>query len=196
MDDALFLSLEYRLLIAFYATAFCTWIGIPLALFLSFKKGIIATLGSSLNWALLIFPPSLLVALIAPYINHTIPIALHHTEPYTFILSLLSASLNALPFMILFSQLAFKQIPISFITIARLADHSYLSIFFKLILPLSYHGIAIGLLISFSRALGDVFIIESSLPTLALTSLNTLIVLCVLLLNVSIENRRNALEYR
>lgn len=153
----LFLSLR----VAVTATLLAMLIGIPAAYFLSRSKSRIADLMDTLITLPIVLPPTvlgyyLLVLLgrqssIGKYLEENFDITIVFTPTG----AIIAALVVSIPFLIKSARSAFAGIDPSMLNAARVLGRNELSIFFTIVIPLAWRGIAAGITLGFARALGD-----------------------------------------
>lgn len=153
----LFLSLR----VAVTATLLAMLIGIPVAYFLSRSKSRIADLMDTLITLPIVLPPTvlgyyLLVLLgrqssIGKYLEENFDITIVFTPTG----AIIAALVVSIPFLIKSARSAFAGIDPSMLNAARVLGRNELSIFFTIVIPLAWRGIAAGITLGFARALGD-----------------------------------------
>lgn len=77
------------------------------------------------------------------------------TIVFTWWATVIAATVVAFPLMYKTARGAFEQIDLSYIEAARTLGYNDWSIFWRVVLPLSWPGVAAGTILSFARALGE-----------------------------------------
>ena len=96
---------------------------------------------------IIIFGKNSLVGILLSKINITVM--------FSWAATVISASIVSFPLMYRTTRGAFEQINMDFIYAARTLGMSESKIFWKIVLPLSWPGVAAGTVLSFARALGE-----------------------------------------
>lgn len=170
----LFLSLK----VAVAATGLAAVIGIPLAYYLSRSRGKIADFVDTLTTLPVILPPTVLGYYLLVLLGRQSPIGKFVEETFGTTLvftplgAVIAAFVVAVPFLIKSARAAFASIDPNLIRAAKVLGRSDWNIFFVVILPLSWRGVASGLMLVFARALGDfgaTLMVAGNIPNETLT---------------------------
>lgn len=170
----LFLSLK----VAVAATGLAAVIGIPLAYYLSRSRGKIADFVDTLTTLPVILPPTVLGYYLLVLFGRQSPIGKFVEETFGTTLvftplgAVIAAFVVAVPFLIKSARAAFASIDPNLIRAAKVLGRSDWNIFFVVILPLSWRGVASGLMLVFARALGDfgaTLMVAGNIPNETLT---------------------------
>ncbi|WP_102347620.1 molybdate ABC transporter permease subunit [Bacillus sp. Marseille-P3661] len=170
----LFLSLR----VAMTATLFALIIGLPIAYYLNRSNGRIADMLDTLITLPIVLPPTvlgyyLLILLgrqsrIGKFLEETFNITIVFTPAG----AIIAALIVSIPFLIKSARAAFAGIDPSLIHAARVLGRTEFNIFFTVILPLAWRGIATGITMAFARALGDfgaTLMVAGSIPNETMT---------------------------
>jgi len=170
----LFLSLK----VAVAATGLAAVIGIPLAYYLSRSRGKIADFVDALTTLPVILPPTVLGYYLLVLLGRQSPIGKFVEETFGTTLvftplgAVIAAFVVAVPFLIKSARAAFASIDPNLIRAAKVLGRSDWNIFLVIILPLSWRGVASGLMLVFARALGDfgaTLMVAGNIPNETLT---------------------------
>ncbi|MBB5325116.1 molybdate transport system permease protein [Anoxybacillus tepidamans] len=169
-----FLSLK----VAVAATGLAAVIGIPLAYYLSRSRGKIADFVDTLTTLPVILPPTVLGYYLLVLLGRQSPIGKFVEETFGTTLvftplgAVIAAFVVAVPFLIKSARAAFASIDPNLIRAAKVLGRSDWNIFLVVILPLSWRGVASGLMLVFARALGDfgaTLMVAGNIPNETLT---------------------------
>lgn len=170
----LFLSLK----VATAATALSVLTGIPIAYYLSRSQGKIADFIDALTTLPVILPPTVLgyYLLVLLGRNSIVGEFLEEVFGITLVFTPLGAAIAAfvmaVPFLIKSARAAFASIDPNLIRAAKVMGRSDWNIFLVVILPLSWRGVASGIMLVFARALGDfgaTLMVAGNIPNETLT---------------------------
>ncbi|WP_027415460.1 molybdate ABC transporter permease subunit [Aneurinibacillus terranovensis] len=170
----LFLSVK----VASLATFIGILIGLPIAYYLSRSKGKMNDMIDSLLTLPVVLPPTvigyyLLVLLgreswIGKFLEKNFDIMIVFTPTG----AVIAACVISIPFLIKTARAAFTGVDKDIIDAARLLGRTDANIFFSIIIPLAWRGIASGVILTFARALGDfgtTLMVSGSIPDQTIT---------------------------
>lgn len=159
--------------VAMFSTLLCILIGIPIAYFLSIKKGKLFSVIDSLTNLPIVLPPTVLGyyllvllgrnSIIGRFLEEELNIMIVFTQRG----AIIAATIVALPYIIKSAKTSFCEINNDYINAARLLGRRDLNIFFTIVMPICLRGILAGVTLSFARALGDfgtTLMISGSIP--------------------------------
>ncbi len=170
----LFLSLK----ISSIATILAVIIGVPIAYFLSIKRNRYLDFIDTLVNLPIVLPPTVLGYYLLIFLGRRSLVGKFLEEKFDIMLvftqkgALIAALIVSIPYVIKSSKAAFLSINKDYIYVAELMGIGKLKVFFKVILPLSWHGVIAGVTMSFVRAFGDfgtTLMISGSIPDKTLT---------------------------
>ncbi|ADU31063.1 molybdate ABC transporter permease subunit [Evansella cellulosilytica] len=177
-DDINLFPLFLSLRVAFTATLFALIIGLPIAYYISRSKGRFADMIDTIITLPIVLPPTVLGYYLLVLFGRQSPIGgfleghFNITIVFTPTGAVIAALIVSIPFLIKSARTAFSSIDSSYIQAARVLGHSELNIFFTIIFPLAWRGIAAGITLGFARALGDfgaTLMIAGSIPNETMT---------------------------
>ncbi|MDT8861951.1 molybdate ABC transporter permease subunit [Alkalihalobacillus sp. MEB130] len=170
----LFLSLR----VAATATLLAIIIGIPIAYLLHKSGGKFADILDSFLTLPIVLPPTVLGYYLLVLLGRQSTIGqfletrFDMTIVFTPTGAVIAALVVSIPFLIKSSRSAFSSIDPTLMKAARVLGRSELSIFFTIIVPLAWRGIAAGITLAFARALGDfgaTLMVAGSIPNETMT---------------------------
>lgn len=147
--------------VAFLATAVSFGLGLAIAWWLSRYDFRGKDLVESLVMLPLVLPPTVLgyYLLVAigrqSFIGQALQKTLHVSLVFTWQGAVVAASVASLPLFIRSAQASLEGIDRNLINVARTLGQSELRIFWRVSLPLAWRGILSGVVLAFTRALGD-----------------------------------------
>ncbi|WP_088187961.1 molybdate ABC transporter permease subunit [Desulfosporosinus sp. FKA] len=152
--------LYLSLYLALTATLFGLLIGLPIAWFLAHSKWKGREVLDSLISIPMVLPPTVLgyyLLIILGRNSWLGKLAERLGTPLVFTTrgAIIAATVVSIPFFIKTARSAIEGIPSNLLDAARVLGRTELSIFFFVIIPNAWRGIATGLVLMFARALGD-----------------------------------------
>ncbi len=170
------LYLSFR--VAFTAAAISFIFGLPIAYFLSRGRGKIVDLIDTLTNLPVVLPPTVLgyyllvllgrQSLVGRFLESNFDIMIVFTEAG----AIIASTVVAIPYLIKTAKTAFLEINPDYLNAARLLGRNEISIFFTVVMPISWRGILAGLTMTFVRALGDfgtTLMVSGSIPNKTMT---------------------------
>ena len=160
-DDLGLSSIFISLKIVLLSTFFVTFFGVVLAYFLSQKKFKAKAFVESILTLPLVLPPTVLgyylIVLLGRkgILGEPLYQMLEVHLTFSWYGGVIAAFCVALPLMIKVTKTSFDEIDPYLIETAKLLGHKPRTIFFRILLPLSYRGIVAGVVLSFARGLGE-----------------------------------------
>ncbi|WP_332692275.1 molybdate ABC transporter permease subunit [Halalkalibacter lacteus] len=170
----LFLSLR----VAATATLLAILIGIPIAYYLNKSNGKLADFFDTLLTLPIVLPPTVLGYYLLVLLGRqsTLGRFLEDTFNLTIVFTptgaIIAALVVSIPFLIKSARSAFANVDPTFLKAARVLGRSEMNIFFSIILPLAWRGVAAGITLAFARALGDfgtTLMVAGSIPNETMT---------------------------
>lgn len=170
----LFLSLK----VATAATVLAALIGIPIAYYLSRSHGKAADFIDALTTLPVILPPTVLGYYLLVLLGRNSVVGKFFEETFGITIvftpagAAIAAFVVAVPFLIKSARTAFASIDPNLIRAAKVLGRSDINIFFVIIFPLSWRGVASGIMLVFARALGDfgaTLMVAGNIPNETLT---------------------------
>ncbi|MDZ5470455.1 molybdate ABC transporter permease subunit [Bacillus sp. 31A1R] len=170
----LFLSLR----VAFTATLFAILIGLPIAYYLNRSNGRTSDMIDTIITLPVVLPPTVLGYYLLVLLGRQSSIGVllekhfHITIVFTPKGAVIAALVVSIPFLIKSARSAFSTIDPSVIQAARILGRSEWNIFFTIMIPLAWRGIASGITLAFARALGDfgaTLMVAGSIPNQTMT---------------------------
>ncbi len=161
MADINLFPLLLSLRVASTATLLSFIIGLPAAYFLSRSRGKLVDLIDSFITLPIVLPPTVLGYYLLVLLGRQSVLGSFLEEKFGMMIvftptgAVIAALVVSIPFLIKSARSSFAGIDTSLISAARVLGHSELSIFFKIIIPLGWRGVASGATLAFARALGD-----------------------------------------
>lgn len=147
--------------VAAIATVLDVLIGLPVAYYLSRSKGKISAFLDSLVTLPIVLPPTVLgyyllvllgrQSVIGSFLEDQLGIAIVFTQTGAVIASLIVS----IPYFIQSAKTSFESIEGNLLDAARVLGRSEWNIFFTVMIPLSWRGLILGVMLVFARALGD-----------------------------------------
>lgn len=170
----LFLSLR----VAATATLLALLIGLPIAYYLAKSKGKFADLVDTVITLPVVLPPTVLGYYLLVLLGRQSPIGQFVEQQFNMTIvftptgAVIAALVVSIPFLIKSSKASFASVDQNVVNAAKVLGRSDFNIFFTVILPLAWRGIASGLTLSFARALGDfgaTLMVAGSIPNETMT---------------------------
>ncbi|MDE5413371.1 molybdate ABC transporter permease subunit [Alkalihalobacterium chitinilyticum] len=170
----LFLSLR----VAATATLLALLIGLPIAYYLAKSKGKIADLVDTVITLPVVLPPTVLGYYLLVLLGRQSPIGQFVEQQFNMTIvftptgAVIAALVVSIPFLIKSAKASFASVDQNVVNAAKVLGRSDVNIFFTVILPLAWRGIASGLTLSFARALGDfgaTLMVAGSIPNETMT---------------------------
>ncbi|MFX0560144.1 molybdate ABC transporter permease subunit [Tepidibacillus infernus] len=161
MDGISLFPLYLSLKVAFTATFFSMLIGIPIAYYLSRSKGKLTDFVDTIITLPVVLPPTVLGYYLLVLLGRQNFIGKFLESKFDMMIvftptgAIIAAMVVSIPYMIKSVRTAFLDINPDLINAARVLGRTELNIFFEIMIPISWRGIASGIALSFSRALGD-----------------------------------------
>ena len=153
------LSLSFKVSIA--ATLLSILLGLPIAYYLSRFEGTLADLIDPLTTLPIVLPPTVLGYYLLVLLGRQSTLGKFLEEHFDIMIvftpagAVIASSAVAIPFLIKTAKASFSEINEDFLHAARLLGRSEINIFFTIMLPIAWRGIAAGITLTFLRALGD-----------------------------------------
>ncbi|MEB1808578.1 MAG: molybdate ABC transporter permease subunit [Bacillaceae bacterium] len=170
----LFLSLR----VAATATLLALLIGLPIAYYLAKSKGKLADLVDTVITLPVVLPPTVLGYYLLVLLGRQSPIGQFVEQQFNMTIvftptgAVIAALVVSIPFLIKSAKASFASVDQNVVNAAKVLGRSDFNIFFTVILPLAWRGIASGLTLSFARALGDfgaTLMVAGSIPNETMT---------------------------
>ncbi|ARK32528.1 molybdate ABC transporter permease subunit [Halalkalibacter krulwichiae] len=142
------------------ATAITFFLGLAVAYWMAHYKGRLKGIIDGLLILPMVLPPTVVgfILLLVFGKNSFIGGLLANfdiTVVFTWWATVIAATVVAFPLMYKTARGAFEQVDMTYIEAARTLGYHDLKIFWKVVLPLAWPGIAAGTILSFARALGE-----------------------------------------
>ncbi|MGC5328644.1 molybdate ABC transporter permease subunit [Brevibacillus sp. SYSU BS000544] len=178
MEDLNLFPLFLSLKVALLATIFGMMIGLPVAYYLSKTKSKLSDIIDTMITLPIVLPPTVLGYYLLVILGRESWIGRFLEEKFQIMLvftptgAVIAASVVSIPYLIKSARAAFSEVGRDMIHAATLLGRSELNIFFSIIVPLAWRGIASGIILSFARALGDfgtTLMVSGSIPDRTLT---------------------------
>ncbi|MFC0471613.1 molybdate ABC transporter permease subunit [Halalkalibacter kiskunsagensis] len=178
MADVNLFPLLLSLRVAAIATLLAILIGIPIAYYLNKSNGKLADFLDTLLTLPIVLPPTVLGYYLLVLLGRksTLGKFLEDTFNVTIVFTptgaVIAALIVSIPFLIKSSRSAFASVDPTFMKAARVLGRSEINIFFSIILPLAWRGVATGITLAFARALGDfgaTLMVAGSIPNETMT---------------------------
>lgn len=170
------LYLSFR--VAFTATIVSLIIGLPVAYFLSRRRGKVADFIDTFTNLPVVLPPTVLgyyllvlmgrQSAIGKFIENTFGTMIVFTPTG----AVIAASVVSIPYLIKSSKTAFLEINEDYLNASRLLGRNEFNIFYTIVIPIAWRGILAGITMSFVRALGDfgtTLMVSGSIPNKTMT---------------------------
>ncbi len=157
IHSALMLTVALSLLTA----TILALLALPLAGWIVFSGGRASAVGEALLTLTLVLPPAVLgYLLLVAFSPESPPGALlarilGHPLPFSFAGLLLASLIYSLPFAVGPVAQAFRQVPPPTLEMARILGGGPLTVFWKVVVPLSLPGIATGWILGFAHTVGE-----------------------------------------
>lgn len=170
----LFLSLR----VASLATLLAFIIGIPIAYYLNRSNGKLADLLDTMITLPIVLPPTVLGYYLLVLLGRQslfgklLESRLDLTIVFTPTGAVIAALVVSIPFLIKSARTSLAGIDPTFLHAARVLGRSEPNIFFTIVLPLAWRGIAAGITLTFARAMGDfgaTLMVAGSIPNETMT---------------------------
>lgn len=161
MDAINLYPLYLSFAISLTSTVISLIIGLPIAYFLSSKRGRIVNFLDTLTSLPIVLPPTVLGYYLLVLLGRQSPIGQFLEDTFGVMLVftplgvVIAATIVSIPYLIKTSKTAFLEINEDYLNAARLLGRNELNIFMTIIIPISWRGIVAGLTMCFMRALGD-----------------------------------------
>jgi len=136
-------------------------IGLPIAYFLSSKRGRVVNFLDTLTSLPIVLPPTVLGYYLLVLLGRQSPIGQFLEDTFGVMLVftplgvVIAATVVSIPYLIKTAKTAFLEINEDYLNAARLLGRNEFNIFMTIIIPISWRGIVAGLTMCFMRALGD-----------------------------------------
>ena len=147
------LSLSTATILSFLSLPFAGWI--------VFSKSRWALMGESLLTMTLVLPPAVLGYFLLVFFRPDrwpgafLSRIFGHSLSFTFSGLLLASLIYSLPFAVQPVALAFRQVPPGMIEMARILGARPLTTFWRVIVPVSFQGLATGWILGFAHTVGE-----------------------------------------
>lgn len=161
MDSINLFPLYLSLAVSLCSTLISLVIGLPIAYFLSSKRGRIVNFLDTLTSLPIVLPPTVLGYYLLVLLGRQSPVgqflenSLGIMLVFTPVGVVIAATIVSIPYLIKSSKTAFLEINEDYLNAARLLGRNEFNIFLTIIIPISWRGIVAGLTMCFMRALGD-----------------------------------------
>lgn len=161
MDSINLFPLYLSLAVSLCSTLISLVIGLPIAYFLSSKRGRIVNFLDTLTSLPIVLPPTVLGYYLLVLLGRQSPVgqflenSLGIMLVFTPVGVVIAATIVSIPYLIKSSKTAFLEINEDYLNAARLLGRNEFDIFLTIIIPISWRGIVAGLTMCFMRALGD-----------------------------------------
>ena len=178
MENLNLFPLLLSLRVAGTTTLLAVLLGLPIAYFLSRPQQKWSELVDTLLTLPIVLPPTVLgyyllvlmgrQSVIGKFLENNFNIMIVFTPTG----AVIAALVVSIPFLIKSARTAFVQINPDILNAAKLLGRSDLNIFFSIIIPLAWRGIAGGVVLTFARSLGDfgtTLMVAGSIPDYTLT---------------------------
>jgi molybdate transport system permease protein len=178
VGDMNFFPLYLSLKVAVLATLLSLLIGLPVSYYLSRSKGRFTDFFDALLTLPIVLPPTVLgYYLLIFFGRQSMPgrfLEQHFgwTIVFTQTGGVIAALAVSIPFFIQSARTAFESIEENLLNAARVLGRSEWNLFFTVIIPLSWRGLASGVMLVFARALGDfgaTLMVAGSIPNQTMT---------------------------
>ncbi|MGO4889677.1 molybdate ABC transporter permease subunit [Anaerobacillus sp. MEB173] len=178
MEDINLYPLYLSLQVALTATFITLLIGLPISLYLSKSKSKIGDMIDTLVTLPIVLPPTVLGYYLLVLLGRQSKIGIFLEENFGMTIvftpagAVVAATVVAIPFLIKSAKAGFANVNKDLINSARLLGRTEINIFFTIIIPLSWRGIASGTTLAFARALGDfgaTLMVAGSIPGVTMT---------------------------
>lgn len=161
MDSINLFPLYLSLAVSLCSTLISLVIGLPIAYFLSSKRGRIVNFLDTLTSLPIVLPPTVLGYYLLVLLGRQSPVgqflenSLGIMLVFTPVGVVIAATIVSITYLIKSSKTAFLEINEDYLNAARLLGRNEFNIFLTIIIPISWRGIVAGLTMCFMRALGD-----------------------------------------
>jgi molybdate transport system permease protein len=161
MDSINLFPLYLSLAVSLCATLISLVIGLPIAYFLSSKRGRVVNFLDTLTSLPIVLPPTVLGYYLLVLLGRQSPVGQFLENNFGIMLVftpvgvVIAATIVSIPYLIKSSKTAFLEINEDYLNAARLLGRNEFNIFLTIIIPISWRGIVAGLTMCFMRALGD-----------------------------------------
>jgi len=161
MDSINLFPLYLSLAVSLCSTLISLVIGLPIAYFLSCKRGRVVNFLDTLTSLPIVLPPTVLGYYLLVLLGRQSPVgqflenSLGIMLVFTPVGVVIAATIVSIPYLIKSSKTAFLEINEDYLNAARLLGRNEFNIFLTIIIPISWRGIVAGLTMCFMRALGD-----------------------------------------
>lgn len=178
MDQINLFPLFLSIRVAFTATLFTILIGLPIAFYLSRSKSRFTDFLDTIITLPIVLPPTVLgyylLVLLGrqSWIGSFLEEKLNIMVVFTPTGAVIAAMIVSIPYLIKAAKAAFSSIDPNVVNAARVLGRTELNIFFSIIIPLAWRGIAAGVTLGFARALGDfgtTLMVAGSIPNKTMT---------------------------
>jgi molybdate transport system permease protein len=170
----LFLSLR----VAISATLISLFLGVPLAYWISTRRGQWADLLDTLTNLPVVLPPTVLGYYLLVLLGRQSALGAFLESRFDLMIvftpagAVIAATIVSIPYMIKSSKTAFLGVSKDYLDAGRLLGRSELNVFFTIIVPIAWRGVVAGATMSFARALGDfgtTLMVSGSIPNKTMT---------------------------
>jgi molybdate transport system permease protein len=161
MNDAFFFPVQLSLKIAFVSLIIVFILGILLAKFMVKKKFKGKIIAETIILLPLVLPPTVIGFLLIVVFGNTSPISnliewlFNQPVMFTWWAGVIASSVVALPLMYQSAKTGFSTIEPAVEEAARVDGAGEWKVFFLVTMPLAYHSLISGAILSFARALGE-----------------------------------------
>jgi molybdate transport system permease protein len=178
MTDINFFPLFLSLRVATAATILSFLIGLPIAYYLNVSNSKITDIFDSLITLPIVLPPTVLGYYLLVILGRQSFIGRFLEDKFNMMIvftptgAVIAALVVSIPFLIKSATSSFASIDPSLINAARVLGRSELNIFFTIIIPLGWRGVAAGITLAFARAVGDfgaTLMVAGSIPNETMT---------------------------
>lgn len=170
------LFLSFR--VALTATFFTIIVGLPIAYYLSRKKGWFTDFLDTVITLPIVLPPTVLGYYLLVLLGRQSPLGHFLEERFNIMIvftptgAIIAAMIVSIPFLIKSAKAAFENIDPNIVNAARVLGRGEFNIFMTIIIPLAWRGIVAGITLGFARALGDfgtTLMVAGSIPNKTMT---------------------------
>ncbi|WP_018665018.1 molybdate ABC transporter permease subunit [Heyndrickxia acidiproducens] len=178
MKNMNFFPLYLSLKVAVLATLLAIIVGLPVSYYLSRSKGRATDFFDALLTLPIVLPPTVLGYYLLVFFGRQgapgrfLEQHFGWTIVFTQTGAVLAALAVSIPFFIQSARTAFESIEENLLNAARVLGRSEWNLFFTVMIPLSWRGLASGVMLVFARALGDfgaTLMVAGSIPNQTMT---------------------------
>ncbi|MCL5284660.1 MAG: molybdate ABC transporter permease subunit [Nitrospirae bacterium] len=154
-------ALSVTVALSLLTATILSFLSLPLAGWIVFSRSSWTTLGESLLTLTLVLPPAVLgYFLLVVFSPESLPGSfvdrlLGHPLPFSFAGLLVASLIYSLPFSVQPVAQSFRQIPPRTLEMARVLGARPLTVFWKIVIPMSLPGLATGWILGFAHTVGE-----------------------------------------